>query len=108
MTKKEAIRAMLDGKKVKHEGDHGEGYWSYNGAFLFNGKNNSPSAMVNEGWEIYQEPKKKVKKTFWRAWCIIGDCLCPSSFYETKEDAKAASVDPIIVDWEKKVIEIDE
>jgi len=69
MSKKEAIQAMLDGKKVR------QGHWPIKAHFIFmnlQGKfvGAQDDALVdlnvigNEPWEIYEEPRSK--QTFYR------------------------------------------
>lgn len=62
MTTKEAIQAMLDGKKVRNKKWSSYIYMYFDGDILldYNGvKFNNLSVSFTDDWEIYEEPKPK-------------------------------------------------
>ena len=66
MNKKEAIKCMLDGKKVSHENADTKEYWFYTDdkGFRYSGQSddNDVNTFVENGWEIHTEPKRKRKR----------------------------------------------
>lgn len=68
MNRKEAILAMLDGKKVCQK-EYPSSYFYYNDlrGFVFCSRSGVETKLVDainkvDGYELYEEPKKKVKK----------------------------------------------
>ena len=62
MNKKEAIQAMLDGKKVAHDTyDKLEYYMCFNGEEFVSGDGVEVSVLgwFVDGWNIYEEPKAR-------------------------------------------------
>ena len=81
MKKREAIQAMLDGKKVDHpmfEDKNDYLYYSHGRFTDFEGVSVDLNLIANDGWEIRQEPKKKVK--FYRYWIHLAD-VSSSAWY---------------------------
>lgn len=67
MTTKEAIQAMLDGKKVRHVHEEITNYFIYfDGTYFKNGDDNSPydlhDMVSGSTYEIYEEPKPSDKR----------------------------------------------
>lgn len=73
MNKKEAIQAMLDGKKVQHEAQSPDAYRHIDGEGKFVGTTGGIEPFermdLNEmaigSWQIYEDPKLKVKMWQW-------------------------------------------
>ena len=88
MNKKEAIKAMLDGKKVRRR------YWPEDKYLVMNERgvivdednsNEDINLAAFYVWEIYEEPKKKV--TMYKfAYDSCGPLVESRNFYRTEED----------------------
>ena len=109
MYKKEAIQAMLDGKKVKHIGDRR--YWEYlDNAFYYNGTLRGIIGMYSDGYKIYKPPKQKVK--VWQ-WVIQIDPDSPRltiHFYPNREAVESTVVGEILqrADWTEIEVEVED
>ena len=109
MDKKDAIKAMLDGKKARHNEWKNEQYILFDSSTFRTERNiiyTFSLATSDFDWEIYAEPKKKIKKTYWRAWYEDSGILHHTDFYDTKELDTLEEED--IVEWESKIIETEE
>lgn len=92
MNKEEAIReAVLNGKKIRHKGWHAEYYIQFDfthGVWInYRGTHTDISIRPTYDWEIYEEPKPKIKKWIW---CISSDGFSPynTSTYLTEEEIR--------------------
>ena len=66
MTKVEAIKAMLNGKMIKHSSSNTNRIWKYkNNYFVKGGLITNTNEMVLDGYEIYETPKPRVKVWQW-------------------------------------------
>ena len=85
--------------------------WSENAYIYFSKKegnfinNNgiSVSVAVDNSFELYEEPKKKVKKTFYKGFFIDDDILCGTNYYYSKQALHDMA---ILRGW--KIVEIEE
>ena len=73
MTTKEAIRAMLDGKKVNRKNFVEEVYAYEKGVFFNQYGMTIQSFGDNDDWEIYEEPKQRLTFTIEKWLCKYED-----------------------------------
>ena len=97
MTTREAIQAMLDGKKVRAK-NWGEGYYvhfSDHAGFL-----DESLALINitpeDDWEIYEEPKLKKTVTI-EKWLLEGKVLTQKERY--LHIVETSNIDRYIKTW---------
>jgi hypothetical protein len=101
MQKVDAIRAMLDGKKVRQEGWAPGQYLCFDGNYFKDHLSNM--ATLNHfpsscAWEIYEEPKRKIK---------IAPALFKDQdhywvsfrFFKSEKDARLWGKDMVFIRW---------
>lgn len=109
MNTKEAIHAMIDGKKVKRK-HWTEGVYTYaKGAMFFNQTGDIINSFGDSNdWEIYKDPKQKEKVTIEKWLCIEdGENYCTyegdTNYFnaiENFETKKVKLLDTYDVDYE--------
>ena len=112
MTEEEIKQKLLDGEKIGIIG--GDAYIRFDKKEMLlrhtNGYTCAFSDFPIEHYFPYKEPKKKIKKTFWKYWFISYDgILCDTNFCDTK-DKCIPNIPKNIkgIDWESKTIEMEE
>ena len=112
MNNREAIQAMLDGEKVKLS------VWS-TGDFLEMDDDgdyiDSVGTCITMGdygsgeWEIYKEPKKKVKMWQWVIKHSASGRLCITDGFYTGKDSLPSPLEPVQkAEWTEIEMEIEE
>lgn len=114
MNKREAIQAILDGKKVRRKDWSNKNYFCLLIVDGFNDSNRNNfyiNSEKNDNWELYEEPKPKKKLTFTRPkWAKFYERLNTSpEWMSTKEAWLNLHSNPITSDeWETIEVEVDE
>jgi hypothetical protein len=112
MNKREAIQAMISGDKVKLEKMSGEFiyYCTVDGYFKYQDGSQSNLTLGKDGkWEIYKEPKQKVK--MWQFVVVDGkDVAMTELFYRDAEAAERVTGCGVVfkADWTEIEVEVEE
>lgn len=109
MNREEAYRAMLDGEKITHKEWDPPSFGVYlQGSFnrFYVDPKVNPfvwsllSLNIEDGYEIYQEPKKKVVKRYW-AWRINLAGWERIGFYLDDDGFDSDGTEHYVKSWEK-------
>ena len=105
MNKREAIQAMLEGKKIRQNHWSKDYYISMNDCgTIYNSASTMKdlNGMWRDGWEVYEEPKPKTKY-YRRKWIKLDDMLITHHRWcETKEGFDEVwEGDEMSPDWEE-------
>ena len=119
MNKIEALKAMLEGKKVRRKVWY-EGEYIYLDKYgnLVNDEGNIEeiSGYDFDGWEIYKPKKEKVDLYLYAVKDKYGTWKITTNFYKNEEECKnndfsyvmEKGIDCIRLDWSKITVEVEE
>jgi len=112
MNNREAIQAMLDGKKVRDYRWEPCRFVSYYNDALRTEDDihfNINSYGIGDDWEIYKEPKKKVKMWQWVIKHSASGRICITDGFYTGKDSLPSPLEPVQkAEWTEIEMEIEE